>query len=51
MVICCSEKPGVTVACVTPELLPPLQLCRSAPKTKKTTGETTSHLSHRDIKP
>jgi hypothetical protein len=37
---------------VVPLLLPPVQLNRIAPKTNKTTGVITSHLSHRDnIKP
>jgi hypothetical protein len=49
--IAASEKPGALVAVGVP-LLPPPQLRRIAPKTKNTTGVTTSHLSHRDnIKP
>jgi hypothetical protein len=47
IVIACSEKPGALVG-VGPPLLPPPQLRRIAPKTKNTTGVTTSHLSHRD---
>ena len=42
-----SEKPGAQVGVAPPPLLPP-QLRRIAPKTKNTTGVTTSHLSHRD---
>ena len=47
IVIACSEKPGTLVG-AAPPLLPPPQLRRIAPKTKNTTGVTTSHLSHRD---
>ncbi len=46
-----SPKPGPGLV-VVPLLLPPPQLRRIAPKTNKTTGVITSHLSHRDnIKP
>ena len=45
--IATSAKPGVGLAVALP-LLPPLQLNRIAPKTKNTTGATTSHLSHRN---
>ncbi len=44
-----SLKPGLGVAVAVVEPLPPLQLRKIAPKTNNTTGETTSHLSHRDI--
>ena len=43
-----SLKPGPVVV-VEVEELPPVQLRKIAPKTNNTTGETTSHLSHRDI--
>jgi hypothetical protein len=43
-----SLKPGPEVV-VEVEELPPVQLRKIAPKTNNTTGETTSHLSHRDI--
>jgi hypothetical protein len=47
-----SPKPGPVPVVVPLVLLPPVQLRRIAPKTNKTTGVTTSHLSHRDnIKP
>jgi hypothetical protein len=47
IVIEVSESPGVGVAVA---LLPPppLQLSKIAPKTRSTTGATTSQLSHRD---
>ena len=44
-----SLKPGPVVVVVEVEELPPVQLRKIAPKTNNTTGETTSHLSHRDI--
>jgi hypothetical protein len=51
IVIASSAKSGPELV-VVPLLLPPEQLSRIAPKTNKTTGVITSHLSHRDnIKP
>ena len=44
-----SLKPGLGVAVALVEPLPPVQLRKIAPETNNTTGETTSHLSHRDI--
>jgi hypothetical protein len=44
-----SEKPAVGVGVAADEPLPPEQLRKIAPKTNNTTGEITSHLSHRDI--
>jgi hypothetical protein len=47
IVMASSAKPGPELVVVP--LLPPLvQLRRIAPKTNKTTGVITSHLSHRD---
>ncbi len=43
-----SEKPGDGVG-LEDEPPPPVQLSKSAPQTNNTTGEITSHLSHRDI--
>ena len=50
IVIWISENPAAGGGAVTVELLPPPQLSRIAPNTNSTTGETTSHLSHHDIK-
>jgi len=49
MVKTLSEKPGLGVGVAADEPLPPVQLTKIAPKTNNTTGEITSHLSHRDI--
>lgn len=49
MVKTLSGSPGFGVGVATADPLPPEQLRKIAPKTNNTTGEITSHLSHRDI--